>query len=108
MHLLLRILLLTFGILDPGVCSESIVSETLYTIFPNDNCTSYFIVWNPHVLLDMNSPLSILGYKDQAIELRCFRNIVRWGPAAVTVDWDISYFIFFDNGVFLLTISLGC
>ena len=107
MHLLLRILLLTFGILDPGICSESIVSETLYTIFPNDNCTSYFIVCNPHVLLDMNSPLSILG-KDQAIELRCFRNIVRWEPAAVTVDWDISYFIFFDNGVFLLTISLGC
>ena len=108
MHLLLRIILLTFGILEPGICSESIVPETLYTMFTNDNCTSYFIVWNPHVLLDMNSPLSILGYKDQAIELRCFRNIVRWEPAAVTVDWDITYFIFFYNGVFLPTISLSC
>ena len=108
MHLLLRILLLTFGILEPGICSESIVPETLYTIFTNDNCTSFFIVWNPNVLLDMNPLLCILGYKGQAIELRCFRNIVRWEPAAVTVGWDISYFIFFDKGVFLLTISLGC
>ena len=108
MHLLLRIILLTFGILEPGICSECFVPETLYTIFTSDNCTSYFIVWNPRVLLDMDPPLCIFAYKGQAIELRCFRNILRWEPAAVTVDWDITYFIFFDNGVFLLTISLSC
>ena len=108
MHLSLRILLLIFGILDPGICSESIASETLYTIFAKDNCTSYFIVCNPHVLLDINYLLSIIGYKDQAIGLCCFRDIIRWEPVAVTVDWDISYLIFFHIDVLLVTIFLGC
>ena len=85
MHLLLRMILLILGILDPGIFAKYIELESFHNIFPNYNFTLNFSNRNLCQLEDIKHPVPLLRYREEALDRVRYTEIIRW-ESTVVID----------------------
>ena len=86
MYLLLRMILLILGILDPGIFAKYIELKSVYNIFPIYNFTLNFSNRNLRILEGIKHPVPLLRYKEEAIDRVRHTDISRWESTVVIDD----------------------